>query len=495
MIVTAGKTNVSVYFYIVQDASATSPGEPVTGLLFSDIETGGSASYARQGAARTDLTLVTLASASAAHTDGGFILVDDTNMPGVYRCDYPDAAFATGVDQVVCSLTVASAKNAVAAPIYIDITDVDLRDSVRGGMTALPNAAADAAGGLPISDAGALDMDSIKTDTGTTLVTKLNDIQGATFSSATDSLEAIRNRGDAAWTTGAGGSDRLLMVDTTIATLSTQTNFTLTAGSTDDDAYNNLTIVVEDVTTSTQKSVGTVTDYVGATKTVNLKEAPSFTIAATDKVYILAENSLKSTVKNRQLDVTAGGTAGIDWANIEAPTTAVDLSGTDIQLVDTVTTYTGNTPQTGDAFARLGAPAGASIAVDIATAQADLDLVTGSDGVTLATAQANYAPAKAGDSMDVTSIAGDSTAATNLKASALGIVVGTATGTPTTTTMADSALTETTTDHYNGRIIVWTTGALAGQISDITGYNGATKTFTFTATTNAASAGDAYVIV
>ena len=123
MIVTAGSTNVSVYFYIVQDASGTSPGEPVTGLLFSDIETGGSASYARQGAARVDLTLITLASASAAHSDGGFILVDDTNMPGVYRCDYADATFATGVDQVFLSLVVASAKNAVAAPILVDITD------------------------------------------------------------------------------------------------------------------------------------------------------------------------------------------------------------------------------------------------------------------------------------------------------------------------------------------------------------------------------------
>jgi len=160
MIVTAGSTNVSVYYYIVQDASATSPGEPVTGLLFSDIETGGSASSVRQGAARVDLTLITLASASATHADGGFILVDDTNMPGLYRCDYPDAAFATGVDQVFLQIVVVSANNAVAAPILVDITDVDLRDSVRGGMTALPNAAADAAGGLPISDAGGLDLDS-----------------------------------------------------------------------------------------------------------------------------------------------------------------------------------------------------------------------------------------------------------------------------------------------------------------------------------------------
>lgn len=36
-----------------------------------------------------------------------------------------------------------------------------------------------------------------------------------------------------------------------------------------------------------------------------------------------------------------------------------------VVLTDTVTTYTGNTPQTGDSFARLGAPAGASVSADI----------------------------------------------------------------------------------------------------------------------------------
>ena len=41
---------------------------------------------------------------------------------------------------------------------------VDLDDSVRAGLTALPNAAADAAGGLPISDAGGLDLDAMNTN-------------------------------------------------------------------------------------------------------------------------------------------------------------------------------------------------------------------------------------------------------------------------------------------------------------------------------------------
>jgi len=35
------------------------------------------------------------------------------------------------------------------------------------------------------------------------------------------------------------------------------------------------------------------------------------------------------------------------------------------------------------------------------TAQADLDIITGADGATLATIQANYAPAKTGDEMDL----------------------------------------------------------------------------------------------
>jgi len=158
--ITAGSTNQSIYYYIVQDASAISPGEPVTGLLFSDIETGGSASYMRSGAARVDLTLITLASASAVHADGGFIEVDGTNMKGWYRCDYPDAAFVTGVNMVAFAIVVASGKNAVASPVEVLLTDVDFQDSIRGGMTALPNAAADAAGGLPISNAGGLALDT-----------------------------------------------------------------------------------------------------------------------------------------------------------------------------------------------------------------------------------------------------------------------------------------------------------------------------------------------
>ena len=134
---------------------------------------------------------------------------------------------------------------------------------------------------------------------------------------------------------GAAGSDRLLMVDTTIATLASQTSFTLTAGSADDDAYNGCTIVIEDASTSAQKAVGIVDDYTGSTKTVTLLEDPGvFTMATTDKVYILAEKGLKpTTAANYHVDVSSGGSVGVDWANVDGQSTSVTLSGTTVATV------------------------------------------------------------------------------------------------------------------------------------------------------------------
>lgn len=208
----------------------------------------------------------------------------------------------------------------------------------------------------------------------------------ATFDRNTDSLQAIRDRGDAAWITGAGGSDRLLLVDTTIATLATQTSFTLTAGSADNDAYNNCTIVIEDVATSTQKAIGMVLDYVGASKTVTLKESLAFAIATTDKVFILAENSLKSTIANRQLDVTATGATGIDWGNVENKSTVNDLSATDINLVDTTTT---NTDMRGTDSALLAASAPTNfgdLAITVTTGRVDVNVNNDKTGYDLSAA-------------------------------------------------------------------------------------------------------------
>ena len=60
-----------------------------------------------------------------------------------------------------------------AVPVTVQVltTSLNPHDTVRAGLTALPNAAADAAGGLPISDAGGLDLDTqIGTDIDAILV-------------------------------------------------------------------------------------------------------------------------------------------------------------------------------------------------------------------------------------------------------------------------------------------------------------------------------------
>ena len=369
-----------------------------TGLIISTIVDNAATATAYTVAGSTIETITTLGTfATPTATKCRFKEVDATNHKGLYEFQFDDARFSVAsAKRLVISVT--GATNLLDADYEIQLVSFDPHDAVRMGMTALPNAAAESAGGLYTRGTGAgqiaqdangnvrVNLDTIKTQAVTcaagvtvpasiasptnitagtiTTVTNLTNLpaagaleatltamKGATYSEATDSLEAIRNRGDAAWVTGAGGSDRLLMVDTTIATLASQTSFTLTAGSADNNAYVNCTIVVEDAATATQKAVGLISAYTGATKTVTLKYDPAiFTMAATDKVYILAENSLKTTAQNRQLDVTATGAAGIDWANIENPLTVVDLAGTDINLVDTVTTYTGNTKQTGDVY-------------------------------------------------------------------------------------------------------------------------------------------------
>ena len=53
-------------------------------------------------------------------------------------------------------------------------------------------------------------------------------------------------------------------------------------------------------------------------------------------------------------------------------------------LTDTVTTYTGNTPQTGDSFVRLGAPSGASVSADLAAIAVDVTDIEGDTGNILA---------------------------------------------------------------------------------------------------------------
>lgn len=82
------------------------------------------------------------------------------------------------------------------------------------------------------------------------------------------------------------GLDAHLLADTTIAVVNSQTEFTLTAGPTDDDALNGYGIALRDVSNSNYMSAHIISDYVGSTKTVTIDGTPNFTIVATDEVKV-----------------------------------------------------------------------------------------------------------------------------------------------------------------------------------------------------------------
>lgn len=143
------------------------------------------------------------------------------------------------------------------------------------------------------------------------------------------------------------------IINTTIATLASQTSFTLTAGPAEDDALNGMWCIIHDVASAVQLGRAIISDYVGSTLTVTLSAATTFTAAVTDNISIMGLAPIQPTVAGRTLDVTATGGAGVDWANVENQSTSVNLSATTTNLCNTITTYTGNTVQTGDNYARL----------------------------------------------------------------------------------------------------------------------------------------------
>lgn len=101
----------------------------------------------------------------------------------------------------------------------------------------------------------------------------------------------------------------------------------------------------------------------------------------------------------------------------------------------------------------------------------------------------------ADQAVNATKINGSATAAARLALSAASIISGTAVAGTLSTTQMTTDLTEATDDHYNSRILIWTSGALTAQATNITDYAGATKMPTFTATTEAPAPGDTFIIV
>lgn len=170
-----------------------------------------------------------------------------------------------------------------------------------------------------------------------------------------------------------GGTPALSVYKDNSTTQST-TGVTLTA---DFDSVTGLNhFAIDTSADGTFYSAGSFFDIVITTGTVDSVSVVGSVVAS----FTLRKNSaLKPTTAGRTLDVSAGGEAGVDWANVGSPTTVLNLSGTTIKTATDVETDTADIQTRLPAAlvsGRMDASVGAMAANVMTAAAAAADLTT-----------------------------------------------------------------------------------------------------------------------
>ncbi len=157
-----GATSVMIRVFIPNNSVTTGAGltgltNVSTNLTIAYIRELDSASTSYTGANIEAQTTIGTFQAPSTSAKIRFKVVDATNFPGVYELQFHDSAtaFGTGDTSQHISINIyeASTSALLIGPnmIQIPLVPWDPTDSVRMGLTALPNAAAGASGGVPLS--------------------------------------------------------------------------------------------------------------------------------------------------------------------------------------------------------------------------------------------------------------------------------------------------------------------------------------------------------
>lgn len=102
MLVAGGSADVTTYFALRLATNAAS----ATGLTITDFDL----QYVRSGVAPVaKVNATALAATDSTHAANKAIEIDATDQPGIYRVDWPDAAFVAGVREVILTVKVATA--------------------------------------------------------------------------------------------------------------------------------------------------------------------------------------------------------------------------------------------------------------------------------------------------------------------------------------------------------------------------------------------------
>lgn len=128
IVLTNSAVSRSEYLFIQNNSNLSGSG--LTNL--SATSTGLVCTYTRAVTNPSIVSLIALSTATSAWVSGGFSEVSQLGIPGLYRLDVPDAAFATGVDKCVVELH----GNALMVPLMAEYQlDTDLGFDKAFGIT------------------------------------------------------------------------------------------------------------------------------------------------------------------------------------------------------------------------------------------------------------------------------------------------------------------------------------------------------------------------
>ena len=96
---------------------------------------------------------------------------------------------------------------------------------------------------------------------------------------------------------------------------------------------------------------------------------------------------------------------------------------------------------------------------------------------------------------DIAAVVHNETAASNMQVNLSQLMQGSVISGTISTTQAPTNLISGTANLYTGRLLIFTSGALAQEVATITGYSGAGGILYFSATTSAPAPGDMFLIV
>ena len=285
--------------------------------------------------------------------------MDATNMPGWYEIGVPDAVLASGANDAVMML---KGTNLVPINIEIQLTNVDQNDGVRAGLTALPNAAAEAAGGLYTRGTGAGQINQPANGQIDANAVKLG---GTTQTGRDIGLSVLLAADQAVNTTKFGG--------TTVTARDIGASVLLSSGTgtgqldfTSGVVKANLAQILGTALTETagQIAAGVKKFFNVASPTGTVNSLPDAVPGAAGGLLIDDVWTDARAAKLDNLDAAVSTRSSHTVADVwNALTSGMTTAGSIAKrIIDNLT---------GDIFTRIGAPVGASISTDIAAAKSD----------------------------------------------------------------------------------------------------------------------------